>query len=76
MGDKKISYQRLVSTFNRRYKNYFLDKKPSDLELEIWYQIYLNAKQSNTVDTLDLEEMANILYNSYEIKDDNSKRSK
>lgn len=66
-----ISYQRLVSTFNRRYKDYFKDKKQSDLELEIWYQIYLKAKQSNQVDKVDLDEMANILYNSYEIKDDN-----
>lgn len=64
MQESRESYQKLVSIFNRHYKNYFREQDIDYLELEIWYQIYLRAKQSKSVIEDDLIEMANVLYNT------------
>lgn len=64
-----VNYQNIVNLFNKNYKNYFLNKLASSLELEIWNQIYLEARLSNMVLEKDLKEMENILYNSYKEKD-------
>lgn len=64
-----INYQNIVNLFNKKYKNYFLNKLASSLELEIWNQIYLEARLSNMVLEKDLKEMENILYNSYKEND-------
>lgn len=64
-----VNYQNIVNLFNKKYKNYFLNKLASSLELEIWNQIYLEAKLSNMVLEKDLKEMENILYNSYKEND-------
>lgn len=57
-------YQKLVSLFNKYYKEYFKEQDVEYLELEIWYHIYLRAKRSNQVLEKDISEMANILYNT------------
>ena len=64
MQESRESYQKLVSIFNRHYKNYFMEQDVEYLELEIWYHIYLRAKKSESVLEKDLNEMANVLYNT------------
>ena len=67
MEQQSINYQAIVNIFNNEYEKYFGSMKTEYLDFEIWYLIYLRAKQSNLVDIDSLREMANILYNSYVI---------
>lgn len=65
MSIETMNYQSIVNVFNNEYEIYFGSNKVEYLDFEIWYLIYLRAKQSNIVEINSLKEMANILYNSY-----------
>lgn len=60
-----IDYQTVVSSFNKKAATYFSIKKIPYIDFEMWYLMFIRARQSQQVLEKELNEMANILYNSY-----------